>query len=144
MNPNPIHETGKNIVTQIAPLLSVRRGASAIDFYKRALGAIELLRIEGDKGEVVARLSVGGAEFWLADESPGHSNFSPESLGGGSVRMVLIVEDPDSVFERAVAAGAAVVWPVSDQSYGWRLGRVVDPFGHHWEIGKPLCQDLKR
>ncbi len=144
MNPNPIHETGKNIVTQIAPLLSVRRGASAIDFYKRALGAIELLRIEGDKGEVVARLSVGGAEFWLADESPGHSNFSPESLGGGSVRMILIVEDPDAVFERAVAAGAAVVSQVSDQPYGWHVGRVVDPFGHHWEIGKPLCQDSKR
>jgi len=131
-------------VTQIAPLLSVRRGASAIDFYKRALGAIELLRIEGDKGEVVARLSVGGAEFWLADESPGHSNFSPESLGGGSVRMILIVEDPDAVFERAVAAGAAVVSQVGDQPYGWRVGRVVDPFGHHWEIGKPLCQELKR
>jgi len=55
--------------------------------------------------------------------------------------MVLIVQDPDTVFARAVAAGATVVWQVSDQPYGWRLGRVVDPFGHHWEIGKPLCQD---
>jgi PhnB protein len=143
MNPNPAHETGKNMKAQIAPLLSVRRGASAIDFYKKAFGADELFRIEDDKGEVVARLSVGGAEFWLADESPSHFNFSPESLGGGTVRMVLIVEDPDSVFKRAVAAGAVVVSPVSDQPYGWRLGRVVDPFGHHWEIGKPLCQDLK-
>src|SRR5260221_12088630 len=144
MNTNPLHETGKNRVAQIAPLLSVRRGASAIDFYKKAFGADELFRIQDDKGEVVARLSVGGAEFWLADESPGHSNFSPESLGGGSVRMILIVEDPDAVFERAVAAGAAVVSQVGDQPYGWRGGRVVDPFGHHWEIGKPLCQDLKR
>src|SRR5260370_30349436 len=127
MNPNPLHETGKNMTAQIAPLLSVRRGASAIDFYKKAFGAEELFRIQDDKGEVVARLSVGGAEFWLADESPGHSNFSPESLGGGSVRMVLIVEDPDSVFERAVAAGAAVIWPVIDQSYGWPLRPVADP-----------------
>jgi len=122
----------------LAPLLSVRGGASAIEFYKKAFGAVELFRVEDEKGEVVARLSVGGADFWLADESPKDSNFSPESLGGSSVRIVLIVEDPDAVFERAVAAGATVVWPVSDQSYGWRIGRIVDPFGHHWEIGKPL------
>ena len=124
--------------TAIAPLLSVRRGASAIDFYKRAFGATEVHRIEDEKGEVVARLSVERAEFWLADESPDHSNFSPEFLGGSSVRMILIVDNPDSVFERAVAAGAIIVCPVSDQPYGWRIGRVVDPFGHHWEIGKPL------
>lgn len=125
--------------TSLAPLLSVRRGASAIDFYKRALGAEELLRIEDDKGEVVARMVVDGAEFWLADESPQHLNFSPESLGGGSVRMVLTVENPDATFEKAIAAGASVVFPVADQSYGWRVGRIVDPFGHHWEIGKPLA-----
>jgi len=134
---HPDH-TIKDIRTSVAPLLSVRRGASAIDFYKRALGAEELLRIENDKGEVVARMAVDGAEFWLADESPQHFNFSPESLGGGSVRMVLTVENPDAAFERAVAAGATVVWPVADQRYGWRVGRIVDPFGHHWEIGKPL------
>src|SRR5882757_11529920 len=99
MNPNPLHETGKNMTTQIAPLLSVRRGASAIDFYKRAFGAEELFRIQDDKGEVVARMSVDGAEFWLADESAKHFNFSPESLNGSSVRMVLTVEDPDAVFE---------------------------------------------
>ena len=125
--------------TAIAPLLSVRRGASAIEFYTRAFGAKELFRIEDGKGEVVARLSVDGAEFWLADESPKHANFSPESLGGGSVRIVLIMEDPAALFARAVAAGATVIAEVSDQPYGWRLGRVVDPFGHHWEIGKPLC-----
>jgi len=124
--------------TSLTPLLSVRRGARAIDFYKRALGAEELFRIENDKGEVVARMTVDGADFWLADESPQHLNFSPESLGGGSVRMVLTVENPDAVFERAVAAGASVVFPVADQHYGWRVGRIVDPFGHHWEIGKPL------
>src|SRR5437868_2722487 len=125
----------------IAPMLSVRRGTSAIEFYKRAFGARELFRLDGDGGAVVARLSVAGAEFWVADESPEHANFSPETLGGGTVRMVMIVEDPDSAFDRAVAAGAAVVVPVSEQ-YGWRLGRIVDPFGHHWEIGKPLSEGL--
>jgi len=125
--------------TTIAPMLSVRRGAKAIEFYKAALGAGELFRLDTESGEVVARLSVGAAEFWVADESPPHQNFSPESLGGGSVRMVMIVEDPDAAFERAVAAGATVVRPVSNQ-YGWRLGRIVDPFGHHWEIGKPLAE----
>ncbi len=123
----------------IAPMLSVRRGAKAIEFYKAAFGAGELFRLDSESGEVVARLFVGAAEFWVADESPEHQNFSPESLGGGSVRMVMIVEDPDAAFDRAVTAGATVVRPVSNQ-YGWRLGRIVDPFGHHWEIGKPLAQ----
>jgi len=120
-------------------MLSVRNGVRAIEFYKAAFGAGELFRLDNESGDVVARLSVGAAEFWLADESPEHLNFSPESLGGGSVRILMIVEDPDAAFERAVAAGATVVWPVSNQ-YGWRLGRIVDPFGHHWEIGKPLSE----
>ena len=131
----------ENQKTVIAPMLSVRRGAQAIEFYKAAFGADELFRIESDDGAVVAQLSVAGAEFWLADESPEHFNFSPESLGGGSVRMVMIVDDPDAAFERAVAAGATVVSPVSDQPYGWRVGRISDPFGHHWEIGNPLSKD---
>jgi PhnB protein len=131
-------QSARNAKTTLAPLLSVRRGASAIEFYKQAFGAEELFRIEGEKGDVVARLTVDGADFWLADESPSHANFSPESLGGGSVRMVVTVENPDAVFARAVSAGAAVVCPVRDQPYGWRVGRLVDPFGHHWEIGKPL------
>ena len=129
-----VHDDQK---TSIAPMLSVRRGKQAIEFYKAAFGAVELYRIESDDGAVVARLGVGKAEFWVADESPEHANFSPETLGGGTVRMVMVVEDPDASFNRAVAAGAKVVVPVDNQ-YGWRLGRVVDPFGHHWEIGKPL------
>lgn len=123
----------------ISPMLSVRRGKKALEFYKAAFGAAVSYLIENESGEVVARLSVGTAEFWVADESPENSNFSPESLGGGTVRMILIVEDPDAAFDRAVAAGAAVVWPVAEQ-YGWRIGRIVDPFGHHWEIGKPLAE----
>src|SRR6266849_378697 len=95
--------------TSIAPMLSVRKGAKAIEFYKAAFGAGELFRIDAEDGAVVARLSVEGAEFWVADESPEHLNFSPESLGGGSVRMVMIVEDPDAAFKRALAAGATAV-----------------------------------
>ena len=124
----------------VVPILSVRNGTRAIEFYKAAFGATELFRVDNEKGEVVAQLSVGGAGFWLADESPQHLNFSPESLGGGSVRLLLIVEDPDAAFHRAIAAGARVVSPVDNQ-HGWRVGRLVDPFGHHWEIGKRLSED---
>jgi PhnB protein len=120
-------------------MLSVRNGARAVEFYKTAFGAAEMFRLDSDTGEVVARLSVGTAEFWVADESPQHFNFSPETLGGSSVRMVMILEDPDTAFARAVAAGATVVVPVDNQ-YGWRLGRIADPFGHHWEIGKPVAE----
>jgi len=125
--------------TSIAPFLSVRRGIQAVEFYCVAFGARELFRIENN-GSVVARLAVGSSEFWVADESPEHKNFSPETLGGGTVRMLLMVEDPDAMFQRAVSAGAASVSPVSNQ-HGWRFGRVVDPFGHHWEIGKELAAD---
>jgi len=127
--------------TSIAPMLSVRNGAKAIDFYKAALGATEAFRLDGENGSVVARLSVEGAEFWVADESPEDLNFSPESLGGATTRMIVVVDDPDAVFNRAVAAGAKVVHAVAND-YGWRLGRILDPFGHHWEIGKPLSEGL--
>jgi PhnB protein len=126
--------------TTIAPMLSVRRGASAVEFYKAAFGATELFKLADDSGSVVAQLAVEDADFWVADESPAHQNFSPESLGGGSVRMVVVVDDPDSLFDRAVKAGASVINPVADQPYGWRVGRLVDPYGHHWEIGKPLSE----
>ena len=118
-------------------MLSVRRGAEAVEFYKTAFAANVVYRIDAPDGAVVAHLSIDGAEFWVADESPEHKNFSPETLGGGSVRIVLIKDNPDDAFAKAVAAGAAIVWPVGNQ-HGWRIGRVVDPFGHHWEIGKPL------
>src|SRR5450432_1861309 len=124
--------------TSISPMLSVRGGAKAVEFYKAAFGAGELFRIDAPDGAVVAQLAVGESEFWVADESPEHKNFSPESLGGATVRMAMVVADPDAAFARAVKAGATVVWPVEDKDYGWRVGRVVDPFGHHWEIGKPL------
>jgi PhnB protein len=122
--------------TSIAPFLSVRNSAKAVDFYKSAFGAIELLRVE-DGGSVVANLSVDGAGFWVSDESPQHQNFSPETLHGGTVRMILTAADPDAAFQRAVEAGATVICPIKNE-HGWRIGRIVDPFGHHWEVGKPL------
>jgi PhnB protein len=124
-------------MSSIAPWLSIRNAAQAIDFYKSAFGATEVYRMDVPDGGVVARLSVDGAEFWLSGESPGPDNSSPESLGGGSVRMILTVADPDAVFARALTAGASEVFPVGEE-YGWRLGRLVDPFGLHWEIGHPL------
>jgi PhnB protein len=122
----------------LAPMLSVRAGARAVEFYKSAFGATEVFRLESPDGAVVSRLSVEGAEFWVSDESPEHANYSPESLGGASARMILTVPDPDAMFAKAVAAGAQEVTPVKED-YGWRLGRVVDPFGHHWEVGHPLA-----
>ena len=132
-------QTAKNQKTSISPMLSVRHGAKAVEFYKAAFGAGELFRTEAPDGAVVAQLAVGESEFWVADESPEHKNFSPESLGGATVRMVMVVADPDAAFARAVKAGATVVVPVGDKEYGWRVGRIADPFGHHWEIGKPLA-----
>ena len=128
-------------VTQILAQLSVRRGREAIEFYKVAFGAVEDYRVGGtdDDEAVVAQLSVGGASFWVADEAPEHENYSPESLGGGSVRMLLVVEDPDAAVGGAVAAGATEVYPVGEE-HGWRLGRIADPFGHHLEVGKPLAE----
>jgi PhnB protein len=127
---------GVPLASSIAPWLSVRDSARAVEFYKSALGATEVFRLEGGGG-VVARLSVGKSEFWVSDESPENANFSPESLGGGSVRVILVVADPDAVFGEVLRAGASQVSPVSE-GHGWRVGRVVDPFGHHWEIGRPL------
>lgn len=120
--------------TSVTATLSVRNWPRAFQSYKNAFGASETHRVPGGG---VGRLSVEGAEFWVAEESSEHLNFSPESLGGCSVRMLLIVEDPARVCAQAVAAGATEVAPVAD-AHGWRMGRIVDPFGHHWEVGRPL------
>lgn len=120
--------------TQVTATLSVRDWARAMDFYGRAFDARELYRVPGGG---VGQLAIEGAEFWVAEESPQHLNYSPETLGGCSARMLLLVEDPSAVQAQALAAGAKELVPVAD-SHGWRLGRVVDPFGHHWEIGRPI------
>ncbi len=121
----------------IAPWLSVRNGSRAVEFYKSAFAASEDFRIEDPAGAVVSRLTIEGAEFWVSDESPEHFNFSPESLGGSSAKMFLTVPDPDAMFANAIAAGARQIQPVAE-CHGWRVGRVADPFGHHWEIGRPI------
>jgi PhnB protein len=104
-----------------------------MNFYRSAFGAVEVYRVPGGG---VGRLCIEGAEFWVAEESKPHQNFSPDSLGGCSVRMLLIVVDPKRTCEQAVGAGAKQVTPVTEQ-HGWVLGRIVDPFGHHWEVGRP-------
>jgi PhnB protein len=118
----------------ISPWLSVSDATAAVDFYLTAFAATELERHDDGGGRVmVAQLSVGGADFWVADDA----DSSPDSITGGSVRMILAVDDPDAVFARAVAAGATAVAAIYED-HGWRIGRIADPSGHHWEIGRRL------
>jgi PhnB protein len=126
-------------MAQLMPELAVRRGREALAFYAEAFGAEVEYRVGGtDEHEpVVAQLAIDGARFWVSDESPEHGSASPESLGGATARMLLVVDDPDAVVARAVAAGAEEAAAVVEE-HGWRLGRVRDPYGHHWEIGRPL------
>jgi PhnB protein len=105
--------TNKPITVSITPWLSVRKGALAVEFYKSAFAANEVYHVCDPAGSIVSRLSIEGAEFWVSDESPEHGNFSPDSLGGGSVKMI-IVPDPDSMFAKAVAAGAREVLDRAD------------------------------
>jgi PhnB protein len=125
------------IKTSIAPWLSVRNCIKAVDFYKSAFGAIETYRLETPDGGLVVKLSVNGAEFWLSGESSDNDITSPESIVGGSVRMILTVANPDALFAQALEAGATQIYPVSEE-HGWRLGQLVDPFGLRWEIGHQL------
>jgi PhnB protein len=126
---------GSEFGISIAPWLSVRNGAKAVEFYKAAFGAVEVYRLDSPAG-IVVRLAVNGAEFWLADGA--ESGEAPETLGGDSVRMILTVPNPEAMFAQALEAGATAVFPVGE-AHGWRLGRLVDPFGLHWEIGRPLA-----
>jgi PhnB protein len=123
----------------ISPQLSVSHGREAIAFYEAAFGAVVEHRVGGtdEHPDVVAQMSIDGATFWVADEAPEHGNFSPASLGGATVRLLLIAEDPVAVAGQAVAAGATLISQVHEQ-HGWSLGRIEDPYGHHWEIGRPL------
>ena len=120
------------IKTSVAPWLCVRSSAKAVAFYKSAFGATEAYRLEDPDGNAVVKLSVQGAEFWLSDSRSDEKD--AEAVGGGSIRMILTVADPYAVFAQAIQAGGSEVFPVGEE-YGWRLGRIVDPFGLHWEIG---------
>jgi PhnB protein len=122
----------------LTPVLTVRSAASAVAFYREAFGAVEVHRSTAGDGQIVAELSVGGARFRVADESRAAANLSPATLAGTTVRLNLLVPDPDTVQAHAIEAGAAEVTPVADQPFGLRQGRIADPFGHHWLIGRPL------
>ncbi|TMD06201.1 MAG: VOC family protein [Chloroflexi bacterium] len=119
----------------IAPWLSVRDATRAVEYYRAAFGAVEVYRLAGDDGAIaVAQLSIGGAMFWVQNDVAA----SRDGRVTGSVRIILSVDDPDSVFERAVAGGATIRAAMHEE-YGWRTGRVTDPFGHDWELSKQLA-----
>jgi PhnB protein len=115
------------------PYLYIRGAAKALDFYQRAFGAKEEMRMDGPNGTVGhAEIAIGKAHVMLADENPSMGIKSPDTLGGTSVSMFVYVEDVDSFFKRALAAGAIELKPVADQFYGDRSGFLRDPFGHQW------------
>jgi PhnB protein len=117
------------------PYLIVRGAAEAIEFYKRAFGATEMLRMTDPQGRVGhAEIKIGDSVIMLADEHPAMGYRGPRSLGGSSVSILLYLEDVDAVFERAVKAGAKAHRPVIDQFYGDRSGTLEDPFGHIWTV----------
>jgi PhnB protein len=123
-------------VTSFQPELWVDDAPAAVGFYERAFGAVVLHRVGADP-DIVAQLAVDGAAFWVTAADPDRRRFSPPSIGGATGRTLLVVDNPDVFVARAVAAGAVPLAPVADE-HGWRLGRVTDPFGHEWEIGRPL------
>jgi PhnB protein len=126
-------------VTEIHPFLAVRDVDAAVDLYGRAFAAVlvgEILR--APDGASVASMQIDGCEFGIASEAPGLGTPSPETAGATTVRLSLVVDDPDAVAAQAAAAGCELRFPVADQPYGWRQGRLVDPFGHHWLVGRPL------
>ena len=126
------------VPASITPVLTVRDAAAAVDYYAKAFGAVEVHRSTDPDGRVVVELRIGAARIRIADEAPEVANLGPDTLGGTSVRLNLLVADPDAVARRAVAAGATELAPVTDQPFGLRQGRLRDPYGHHWLIGRPL------
>jgi PhnB protein len=123
-------------MTSIQPELWVDNPGDAVGFYEAAFGAIVIHRV-GDGDDIVAQLGVGDAAFWVAGTSATMKRLSPLALDGATSRTLLVVEDPEGVVRQAVAAGATETSAVQEE-HGWRLGRIIDPFGHEWEIGVPL------
>jgi PhnB protein len=124
--------------SSLTPMLTVENAQAAIAFYRDAFNAVEQTRFTAPTGHVVAELAIDGLRFFVVDENPQAFNLSPKSLDGTTVRINLVVDDPDATAAQAIGAGASEVFPVADQPYGFRQGRVADPDGHHWLIGKPL------
>jgi PhnB protein len=122
-------------MTSFQPELWFDHPAAAVSFYEAAFGATVEHRV-GEGDDIVAQLAVEDAAFWVASASPALKRFSPLAIGGATSRTLLVVDDPDGAVEQAVKAGATETAAVAEE-HGWRLGRIVDPFGHEWEIGKP-------
>jgi PhnB protein len=121
-------------VASIAPWIAVADARRAVDFYGAAFGADVRYRAADPQGTLqVARLAIGEADFWVQTDADAATR-----AGDGSIRMILTVDDPDAVLAQAVAAGATEVVAVYE-GHGWRIGRIADPFGHHWEVGRPLA-----
>lgn len=119
----------------VTPYLIIRQAARAIDFYKRAFGATELMRFPGPDGTIGhAEIKIGEGVVMLADESPAMGRKSPQTLGGTPVSLLFYVRDVDAQFAKAVAAGGTIKNPLKDQFYGDRSGTICDPFGHVWTI----------
>ncbi|MEP6467744.1 MAG: VOC family protein [Parafilimonas sp.] len=119
----------------IQPWLSVQNAAAAVSFYKNAFNATETYRLETPDGLVI-KLSVNGAEFWISGNND-DKTINDKELQAENIRMILIVDDPESFFKKSIDAGATEIFPVGEE-HGWKLGRIVDPFGLHWEIGHPV------
>jgi PhnB protein len=132
---NPIPERYHTVT----PRMFVRNAAGAIEFYKRAFGATEVDRSADPSGKIVdAEIKIGDSIISLADESPEWGNHSPQSLGGATTIMTLNVEDADAIWDQAISAGAKVIFELKDQFYGYRQGRLEDPFGHLWIISTQI------
>jgi PhnB protein len=117
------------------PYLIVKNGAAALDFYKKAFGAREIMRLTGPGGSIMhAEIKIGDSPIMLGEECPQWGAKSPETLGGSPVGLCLYVEDVDARYKQAVSAGAKAYRPVQDQFYGDRSGTVIDPYGHQWTI----------
>jgi PhnB protein len=125
--------------SSLTPMLTVKNALAAIDFYRNAFNAVEQARFTAPTGHVVAEATINGLPFFVVDENPQAFNLSPKSLDGTTVRINLIVDDPEATAAQAIAAGASEIFPVADQPYGLRQGRVADRDGHHWLIAKPLA-----
>jgi PhnB protein len=124
--------------SSLTPMLTVKDAEAAIRFYADAFAATEETRSVTPTGQVIAELAIDGLRFYVVDENPEAFNVSPTALGGTTVRMNLVVDDPDATAEQALRAGATEVFPIGDQPYGMRQGRIADPDGHHWLVGTYL------
>mgnify|MGYP000882792699 FL=1 len=118
------------IKTSIAPWINIKGCAKAIAFYQQAFGAVEAYHLEDPDGNIVSKLCIDDAVFWISDAGNDASN-----VNNCPVRMILTVDDPDNFFAKALHAGATEIFPVVEE-HGWRVGRLADPFGYHWEVGK--------